>query len=141
MTARRLVDWAGRGNSHAIGRRTADRMLQLVRAPTPPVAERDATPSRDHRQSMPSADRSSAPTGTDCRSAAESASRAKSQCPASMSHEPSTPLDSILGFANVLRKHRAENLLPQDLGGRSARCIACIALAERQSRATRDERA
>jgi signal transduction histidine kinase len=48
--------------------------------------------------------------------AAEAGSRTKSQFLASISHELRTPLNAIIGFANHLRKNKAGNLLPQDLG-------------------------
>ena len=49
------------------------------------------------------------------RQEAEAANRAKSQFLANMSHELRTPLNSVVGFANVLRKNKAENLTSKDL--------------------------
>ena len=48
--------------------------------------------------------------------AAEAGSRSKSQFLATISHELRTPLNAIIGFANHLRKNKAGNLFPQDLG-------------------------
>ena len=47
--------------------------------------------------------------------AAEQANRAKSTFLANMSHELRTPLGSIIGFANLLRKNKHDNLQAQDL--------------------------
>jgi PAS domain S-box-containing protein len=49
------------------------------------------------------------------RDAAAAANRTKSEFLANMSHELRTPLNSVIGFANVLLKNKAGNLLPQDL--------------------------
>jgi NO-binding membrane sensor protein with MHYT domain/nitrogen-specific signal transduction histidine kinase len=45
---------------------------------------------------------------------AEQANLAKSHFLARMSHELRTPLNSVIGFANLLQKHAAENLRPQE---------------------------
>jgi len=47
--------------------------------------------------------------------AAEQANHAKSTFLANMSHELRTPLGSIIGFANLLRKNKYNNLQAQDL--------------------------
>jgi signal transduction histidine kinase len=47
--------------------------------------------------------------------AAEQANRAKSTFLANMSHELRTPLGSIIGFANLLRQNKHDNLQAQDL--------------------------
>jgi signal transduction histidine kinase/CheY-like chemotaxis protein len=47
--------------------------------------------------------------------AAEAASRAKSEFLANMSHELRTPLNSVIGFTNILLKNKAGNLREQDL--------------------------
>ena len=49
------------------------------------------------------------------RDAAADANRTKSEFLANMSHELRTPLNSVIGFANVLLKNKAGNLLTQDL--------------------------
>ena len=47
--------------------------------------------------------------------AAQAASAAKSNFLANMSHELRTPLNSIIGFANILLRNKATNLLEQDV--------------------------
>jgi len=51
----------------------------------------------------------------EARNAAEQGNRAKSEFLANMSHELRTPLNSVIGFANVLLKNKAGNLIAQDL--------------------------
>lgn len=47
--------------------------------------------------------------------AAEAANEAKSNFLANMSHELRTPLNSIIGFGNILLRNTKENLRPQDV--------------------------
>lgn len=47
---------------------------------------------------------------------AEEANVAKSQFLANMSHELRTPLNSVIGFANILLKNKAGNLVEKELG-------------------------
>ncbi len=49
------------------------------------------------------------------RDEAEEASRTKSQFLANMSHELRTPLNSVIGFAGILLKNKANNLQPSDV--------------------------
>ncbi|HXI70763.1 MAG TPA: CHASE domain-containing protein [Verrucomicrobiae bacterium] len=49
------------------------------------------------------------------RDEAEEASRTKSQFLANMSHELRTPLNSVIGFAGILLKNKANNLHPSDI--------------------------